>query len=273
MPIPAFMPSSATETIWFSHCEVSPWVIASHEFNREPQPLRLVGVRETNRGLFRALDAIEDQGERGQHFHEYVSVKFALHYWSQYDGKAQKHLRNSYLRFLMGWGVNSSSVEGAVLKAWVQSRFGIRPTFHRRKLPAGGADEDITFARDRMRGGAYTNAIESQLDLLYEFCQYELSRRYPGERWMKLYRGTYDPEEHPVLEQKSPRRLCVRLNNLCSFTSERERAWEFGSTVWEAQVPLVKIIFFSGLLPDNLLQGEAEHLVVGGEYWVRDLLY
>jgi len=35
----------------------------------------------------------------------------------------------------------------------------------------------------------------------------------------------------------------------------------------------VKIFFFSGLLPDSLLRGENEYLVIGGEYDVRSLLY
>ena len=63
------------------------------------------------------------------------------------------------------------------------------------------------------------------------------------------------------------------MNNLSSFTSERECAWEFGSTVWETSVPTAKIFFFSGLLPDSILKGEDEYLVIGGEYRVKELLY
>lgn len=261
------------EQVWLSHCEVAPWVIGSHEFNTDPRPLRLVGVRETNRALFAELDRMDDPMERGAVFHDYVSVKFALHHWGEFSGKAARSLRNSYLRFILGWGVNASSAEGAVLKAWVHSRFGLAPTFHRTKLASARTGEDLAFARDRVRGSAYTNAVEAQLDLLYEFCQYELARRLPGEKVLRLYRGTYDPEEHPLIERGEKRRCCIRLNNLCSFTAGRERAWEFGSTVWETDVPLVKIIFFSGLLPDTLLGGEEEHIVIGGEYWVRELLY
>jgi NAD+--dinitrogen-reductase ADP-D-ribosyltransferase len=49
-------------------------------------------------------------------------------------------------------------------------------------------------------------------------------------------------------------------------------AWEFGSSAWEVEVPLAKIVFFSGLLPKSLLAGESEHLVLGGYYNVRTLL-
>ena len=45
------------------------------------------------------------------------------------------------------------------------------------------------------------------------------------------------------------------------------------SSVWQAQVPLEKVVFFSGLLPRHLLGGESEFLVLGGEYRVQPLLY
>lgn len=258
---------------FINHCAVSPWVIASAEFNQQPQALHIAGVRESNRRLFAKLDDIADPARRGEVFHEYLSVKFALHQWETYDGNARRSLRNSYIRFLRGWGLESSGVEGAVLKGWVQSRFGIAPTFHRTVLAANNGEEDQQFAIDRMKGSARTNAIDSQLDLLYEFCQYELQRRFPDTAHFDLFRGTNDPAEHPVLERAAKRRLCVQLNNLCSFTSDREKAWEFGSTVWAAAVPCCKIIFFSGLLPSSLLHGEQEFIALGGAYWVRELLF
>lgn len=260
-------------TIQFNHCDVSPWVIASHEFNSQPRPLHLQGVRETNLTLFAELATIDDPKQRGQRFHDYISVKFALHHWTDYKGASSKCIRNSYIRFLSGWGVNSSSAEGAVLKSWAQSRFGIYPTFHHRPLGDMRFDEDLTFSQDRLRGSRFTNAIDAQLDLLYEYCQYELQNRYGDRQTLRLFRGTYDPEEHPIVETDGKRRQCVRLNNICSFTSERERAWEFGSTVWVTEVPLSKVVFYSGLLPDNLLQGENEYIVLGGEYWTETLLY
>jgi len=43
--------------------------------------------------------------------------------------------------------------------------------------------------------------------------------------------------------------LTVQLNNLSSFTSDREVAWEFGSSVWEVNVPLEKIVFSAACCP------------------------
>jgi NAD+--dinitrogen-reductase ADP-D-ribosyltransferase len=64
----------------------------------------------------------------------------------------------------------------------------------------------------------------------------------------------------------------MRLNNLNSFTADFEKAWEFGTRVIEADVPLSKILFMCGVLPRTLLKGEDEYLVIGGDYEVKVLL-
>jgi NAD+--dinitrogen-reductase ADP-D-ribosyltransferase len=256
-----------------NHCNLPPWVIASRHFVDDPQPIEIQGVREGNAFLFRTLDAIPDPDERARRFDDYLSVKFQLHQWEQQaTSSARKSIKNSYLRFLRGWGVDSSSVEGAVLKSWVESRMGIPPTYHRGRIEPGDGEAHERYAFDRMRGAARTNAIDAQLDLLYSFTQYELGRRLPGERWITLWRGVNDAEDHLVLERLGPRELVVRLNNLCSFTDDRERAWEFVSTVWEARVPIPRIFFVSELFPRSILKGEREVLVMGGETPVRRIL-
>ena len=229
-------------------------------------------VREENRRLFALLDAEPAHSRRGEIFHEYLSVQFALHHWQEHERSARSSLRNSYVRFLRGWAVDSNSIEGAVLKGWVHSRLGIPPTFHCEPLGRSPENQE-RYAIDRIRGSARTNAIESQLDLLFEFSQYELARRHPDERWLTLYRGTFDGDAYENLLADGAKHPVVRMNNISSFTSDRECAWEFGSTVWEVRVPLAKIFFFSDLLPESILRGEQEYLVIGGHYRVRKLLY
>jgi NAD+--dinitrogen-reductase ADP-D-ribosyltransferase len=168
--------------------------------------------------------------------------------------------------------MDSNSVEGAVLKGWVESRTGILPSFHKVRIQGVHSEGYQEYAYDRMKGSERTNAINSQLDLLYEYCQFELQRKFPGETIISLYRGTYDCTEHEVIAQLSKREQVVRLNNLVSFTSDEERAWEFGSTVWEVQVALAKVFFFNDLLPNSILKGEGEYLVIGGEYRVKRVL-
>ena len=116
---------------------------------------------------------------------------------------------------------------------------------------------------------ARTNAIFSQLDLLYEFVQHELKTRDPKRAHVTLYRGIYDIEEHDILQRLDKDRIVLRLNNLNSFTRDFERAWEFGTLVLEAQVPIPKIFFDGSFLHVSILQGEEEVLVIGGVYEVR----
>lgn len=256
----------------FNNCNLPPWVIASRHFNDNPQPLEIQGVKEGNRFLFGKLAALGGQEERALTFNDYMSVKFQLHQWQDQTDTARKSIRNSYLRYLRGWMMDSNSVEGAVLKRWVESRMGILPSFHRARISGIHSEEYFEYSVDVMKGSARTNAIQSQLDILYEYCQFELIRKYPQSPVVALYRGTYDASEHDVLEQLDRNRQIVRLNNLVSFTSDEERAWEFGSTVWEVQVPLCKVFFYNDLLPGSIMKGEGEYLVIGGEYRVRKVL-
>ena len=118
----------------YNHCNIPPWVIASRHFNDNPQPLEIQGVRQANRFLFNKLDGIASAEERGEIFNDYMSVKFQLHQWqNQATDKARKSLKNSYLRYLRGWMMDSNSIEGAVLKGWVESRIGLAPAFQDRK--------------------------------------------------------------------------------------------------------------------------------------------
>lgn len=257
----------------FNHCNLPPWVIASRHFNDNPQPLEIQGVRGANRFLFEKLDSITLSEERALVFNDYMSVKFQLHQWQdQSSDTARKSIKNSYLRFLRGWMMDSNSIEGAVLKGWVESRMGLPPTFHKLRIPGIHAEEYMVFAMDRTKGSARTNAINSQLDLLYEYSQYELKKLYPDQRWFTLYRGTNDADDYELLEEIGKREQIVRLNNLLSFTSDEERAWEFGDTVWEIRAPLAKIFFFNNLLPNSILKGEEEYMVIGGEYRVRRVM-
>ena len=256
----------------FNNCNLPPWVIASHHFNDNPQPLEIQGVKEGNRFLFQKLSAIASQEERALVFNDFMSVKFQLHHWQHQTDTASKSIKNSYLRFLRGWMMDSNSIEGAVLKRWVESRMGITPTYHRARISGIHSQAYFDYSVDVMKGSARTNAIQSQLDILYEYCQFELIRKYPHTTITMLYRGTYDASEHDVIKQVGKREQIVRLNNLVSFTSDEERAWEFGSTVWAVQVPLCKIVFYNELLPGSILKGEGEYLVIGGEYRVRQVM-
>ena len=253
-------------------CNLPPWAIASRHFNRHPQPLEIQGVRHANRLLFQRLAALEGSEARGALFHDYMDVTFQLHQWERETSvRGRKSLKNSYLRFLRGWMFDSNSLEGAVFKGWVESRFGLPPTFHREPIGDIHSEAYFLYTVDRMKGAARTNAIHAQFDVLYEFVQAELKRRLPGKTHLTLYRGIHDFAEHQILQQIDRKRCLLRLNNLNSFTTDFERAWEFGTRVLKAEVPLPKIVFDGDFFPASLLKGEAEVMVLGGEYEVKVL--
>jgi NAD+--dinitrogen-reductase ADP-D-ribosyltransferase len=156
-----------------------------------------------------------------------------------------------------------------MMKGWVESRFGIPPVFHAGLIEDVDTPAYLRYLAERMRESVLTNAVESQFDLLYEFVQDELRRRHPGVPAFTLYRGVKNLEDYRVIGEVDEDRIVLRLNNLNSFSSRLEHAWEFGSRVLEAEVPPQKIFFRSDLLPGILPRREEEALVIGGEYEVK----
>ena len=69
-----------------------------------------------------------------------------------------------------------------------------------------------------------------------------------------------------IFPKKAGNRMVIRLNSLNSFTRDFERAWEFGTRILEARVPIPKVFFDGAFLHAGILQGEEEVLVIGGEY-------
>jgi NAD+--dinitrogen-reductase ADP-D-ribosyltransferase len=79
---------------------------------------------------------------------------------------------------------------------------------------------------------------------------------------------TQNLADYRVLENPGGNRAVVRLNNLNSFSSRLEHAWEFGGNVFEADVPASKIFFRADLLRGVLPRGEEEAMVIGGDFEV-----
>jgi len=265
---------AGADTLPVNRCDHSPRVIASHLFNRNPLPIEIQGVRRSHRALFAQLDRLEDPNARVRAFREYMELVFQVGKWrTESSPLGRRSLRNSYLRFLRGWMQDASSPEGAVLKGWVESRFGLPPTFHAGPIASLHAPAYVLYLVERMRESARSNAVEAQFDLLFEFVQYELGRRHPGVPAFTLYRGVKNLEDYRVVGEAAGDRVVLLLNNLNSFTSRPEHAWQFGSRVLVAEVPASKIFFRSDLLPGILPRGEEEALVIGGEYEVTVRLY
>jgi NAD+--dinitrogen-reductase ADP-D-ribosyltransferase len=266
-----------------NRCNLPSEVLGDLSFQTNPKPIHIDGVAQLHKHLFQQLDGMAKASERSQYFSRYMVAHFRLEALDEagYDASvALDRSRANYLRILRGWFFDSDSVEGAVIKSWVESRFGLLPRYHQGSIRSINDTTYSRFASLGARGLYNTNALEAQLDLLYSYCQYELSRQYSGDKSILLYRGQNrlesleqlsesslrsQPLTHKELRKENRNSLILLLNNISSFTSDQERAGEFGDVVICVEVPLAKLLFFSGLM-QGIMTSEKEYAVIGGVY-------
>ncbi|MGI1670234.1 MAG: NAD(+)--dinitrogen-reductase ADP-D-ribosyltransferase [Neptuniibacter sp.] len=256
-----------------NRCNYPATILGSHAFQEHPEPIHIDYVQAFHRYLFERLDAIESAVERALLFDEYMQVSFLLGHPDQIglDENSQKVKRHKfdYKRLIRGWMFDSNGREGAVLKGWVETRFGLCARSHNGPLRNSGSGNYQQYLSDRSQGLYNTNGIESQLDLLYTYCQYELKRQ-DMEKYLTLYRGTNELKQYEHLFADNNKQRIVLLNNLNSFSDKKEYCDNFGDHVFRCKVPFCKLFFFPGLLP-GLLKCENEHLVIGGLYSIKVL--
>jgi NAD+--dinitrogen-reductase ADP-D-ribosyltransferase len=251
-----------------NRCNLPAVILGSVTYQLHPAPLRLDGVSELHAELFDFLDRPADSGERGQLFRDYLAAHFCLDHLEEagLTENSADRAKANWMRVLRGWSFDADGREGAVLKAWVESRFGLLPRFHGEPLRDFAAPAYLRYQEMRAAGLYGTNALESQLDLLYAYCQYEFSRQATRGKHLSLYRGVNRIADYERLAGHGEDQV-VLFNNLTSFTSSRERAGEFGDYILATEVPLPKVFFHCRLLP-GVLRGEEEYLVIGGAYQV-----
>lgn len=246
--------------------------IANHLFNQYPQALHIAGTRESAPGLFEHLHKQTGRESCGRVFQEYMCDVFGMDCETKFDttSSGRHRYRNSYLKLIQDWGLDSNSAQAAVLKGWVESRFGLFPTYHKQRINSFMNKEWINYIEEKMHSRYHNNCIYMQLDLLYEYCQWVIEQyRFPAQTHKTLYRGVSNMNSDLVIKNEDKQYKIVRFNNLVSFTDRRSIASEFGSYILEVEAPMVKLVFFNDLLPHHALHGEAEYLVIGGDYRVK----
>ena len=263
------LPEAARHSL--NRCNLPAVILGGLTFQHAPSPLYIDGVAQLHEALFSDLDGLMTAQQRAEHFVDYMSVLFRLHALDEAGYEAEQRVDRSkanYQRLLRGWAFNPDGKEAAVLKGWVESRFGLVPRFHGEPIASTQDDAYRRYQQECAEGLYNTNALESQLDLLYSYCQYELQRKM--SKHLPLYRGSN------FIERLELKGLCeepqqpLLLNNINSFSVEQERADEFGDTVIEVSVPREKVVFYSELLP-GCLRGEGEVMVLGSVYCAKIL--
>lgn len=251
-------------------------ILCTTAFNDQPRTLRIHGTRFTHTPLFDGLDAVPNAEFAADLFMSYMEETFDLHadFSGSQGADGKRRFRASYLRLLKGWMFDSNNAEGAVLKGWVESRFGLLPTYHGELIRRFASEAWQHYAEQKHSTRFHNNHIHLQLDLLYEYCQWWIRRGWPcapmpaRAQTIRLFRGVNNFEEHHIVERPDKRTAVLRLNNLSSFSIDRDIAGQFGDYILEALVPVVKIVFFRDIIPRYPFQGEGEYLVVGGDYRV-----
>lgn len=252
-----------------NRCNLPAVILGSLTFQHGPAPLQIDGVAELHRDLFRRLDAFDSRAGRANAFRDYMTVRFCLEDLESagLNEHSKSRANANWVRVLRGWSFNSDNREGAILKGWVESRFGLIPRFHKEPLRDFNGPAYMRYLEMRASGLYATNALESQLDLVFSYSQYEYQRQAKAGSFLKLYRGINKLNEHEVISKEGKRQI-VLFNNLTSFTASKDRASEFGDYILSTYVPTDKIFFHHDLVP-GVLKGEDEFLVIGGMYEVE----
>jgi len=244
----------------------STW-LASVDFNGCPQKIHIGGTRELHHGLFTQLSQCYAQREAAASFSRYMEDYFELGATPSVPSTKAHRFKPNYLDLLRAWGFDSNSPPGAVLKGWVESRFGLIPLYHKEVLGRFPSPAWVAYLEEKSSSRFHDSVIALQLDALYEYCQWSLRRfRCIEETHIRLWRGIRDADGQFRTGLDERKKQIVDLNNLVSFSESPERAEEFGEWIVEADIPLAKILFYPGMLADSVLSSEREFLVIGGQF-------
>lgn len=240
---------------------IPPFLIAYHGYNQsitEDSYVNIDGVLEYHRDLFNRISDCVDTSEASEIFVSYMDELFHL------KEKVNNKYVNSYLKVLKGWLFDANRAEGAVIKGWAESRFGIIPSFHKEKIESTDDESYYIYLTERMGSYASKNMIEHQFDLLYTYNQYAIRRFLKSSiPRIKVYKGVNSLREFVIISENKKEKIMM-LNNVTSFTTSKEIACTFGDYIIETEIPFTKVIFMPDLFPVIKFSGESEVISVGG---------
>ena len=137
-----------------NRCNLPRVILGGLTFQHHPAPLYLDGVAELHADLFRRLAVIDDKSLRAEAFRDYLTVRFRLENLEEagLSERSKSRAKANYIRMIRGWSFDSDSREGAVLKGWVESRFGLMPRHHGESLRDPSGEAYRSYLEMRARG-------------------------------------------------------------------------------------------------------------------------
>lgn len=239
-----------------NRCNLPANRLGTLEFQRHPEQLILDTVEPLYQPLFQQLQRLPTRDQRQAHFRHYMTQRFDL-------SSSRKPSRMEYPALLGGWREQPNGPDAALLKAWVESRFGLLTRYHGRRITS--ANDRAYFIAQRDQYSFSNTTCFAQLDLAYSYSQYEFQQ--PSEpSTLQLYRGVEDLAEHDVYSSLNQQDYLVLLNNLSAFSADPEQARTHGSCLLQVDVPRSKVLFCPSLFPDS---SPPVYAVLGGLYQVR----
>ena len=246
----------------FNRCNLPPWAIASRDFDENPRPLEVQGVREENRFLFdllepdrrprRARPALRRLDERALPAPPVAGPG---------DGRRapQPPERLPALparlgrRLQLGGGGGAEGLGGE--PHGHSPHLPPRAARRRRVAPPGSATSPTGRAATPGRAPSTPSSTWST-----RTPSTSSRAAIPGSAGSPCGAARTGSRTTTWWRRSGRREWVLRMNNLCSFTDDPERAWEFGDAVCEARLAMPRVFFAGHFLPRSVLRGERECL-------------
>lgn len=244
------------------------YIFGSIEYNKHPQKVEIDGMNVYYKDIFTAICDSKNIKDASEIFYNSVQAIFG------FKEITDKKKLGNFRRLLQGWFFDSNGFEGAVMKGWAESRFGLSPTFHKKYVNGINCEEYYEYLVEKMNMKFNKNLVYHQLDFLYTYTQSIIQRFFKEYiSHIRLYRGVNNFNEHLILQKTGNRSYVAEINSLTSATTEKCIAEQFGDYIMIMDVPYTKIVFFPAVLPDLCFSGENEYIIIGGKYEVSITYY
>jgi len=193
---------------------------ASIQYNESPSEIHINGVREMYQPFFEVLDRFAEE-DHAPLFFEHMRALFNLDD-QELTGKSKRY-QAGFMRLIRGWFFDSNRPEGAVLKGWAESRFGLKALYHNGILTGIQTPAYLAYMAEKMHPRFHYNSIYAQLDLVYEYVPRRtvwIEQTLDKRDWPHIL--NHEAYERSLMEQGKP--YDIAHDYACAAEKESRRA-------------------------------------------------